>query len=139
RARFTAGYGRPYWSWIGVETAPLSGLGGIGYYTGLAATLPWLTLRAGSRYFYPYSRTLLAPSDHYEATDLQRVSGPAGDYVAYEAEATVTAPLSHGSVFGVLTGMRTELVPEGYYLYEESLKVIMAPPYAWRARLGYLL
>jgi hypothetical protein len=29
-------------------------------------------------------------------------------------------------------------VPE-YYLFEESLRVVMKPPYAWRARAGYLL
>jgi hypothetical protein len=139
RAKFMAGYGRPHWSWLGVEAAPLSGLGGVGYYNGLAAALPWLTLRAGTRYFYPYSRTLLAPRERYEASYLQLDSGPAGDYVAHEAEATLTAPLGHGSAFGVLSGIRTALVPEGYYLYEESLKVIIEPPYVWRARAGYLL
>src|SRR5690606_30020735 len=41
RPRFTAGYGRPHWSWIGVEADPNVGVGGLGYYSGFVAALPW--------------------------------------------------------------------------------------------------
>ena len=139
KPKFAAGYGRPHWSWLGVESYPSLGLGGIGYYTGLWASLPWLSVRVGNRYFYPYSHTLLPPRDSYTQTDIDLVSGPAGDYMAYEAEAAAATALGHGSLFAVLTGMRTALVPDEYYLYEESLKVVMSPPYVWRARAGYLL
>lgn len=139
KPQFAAGYGRPHWSWLGVEAYPSVGLGGLGHYTGLRVSLPWLSLRAGSRYFYPYSHPLLRPRDRFTQTHLDLVGGPAGDYVAYEAEAAAATGLGHGSVFAVLTGMRTALVPDGYYLYEESLKVVMAPPHVWRARAGYLL
>lgn len=139
RPKFSAGYGRPYWSWVGVEGYPVVGLGGIGYYSGVAFTIPGLILRAGGRYFYPYKHRLLEPREHFSHTRIDLVSGPAGDYVAYEAEAAGTAPLGPGGVFGVLTGIRTGLVPEGYYLYEDSLRVVMKPPYVWRARAGYLL
>lgn len=139
RPKFAAGYGRPHWSWVGVEAYPSVGFGGLGYYTGLAAALPGFTLRGGTRYFYPHSRKLLEPQSHYTRTDIDLLAGPVGDYVAHELEATTAAALGPGSVFGVFTGIRTSLVPEAYYLYEDSLKVVMAPPYAWRARAGYLL
>jgi hypothetical protein len=139
RPRFAAGYGRPFWSWIGAEAYPLLSLGGIGQYVGGAVAVPGLTLRAGGRYFYPFTRALLVPSEDYTGTDIDLREGPRADYLAYEAEATATAPLFSGSIFGVLTGYRVTRVPDGYYVYEESLRVVMKPPYVWRARLGYLL
>lgn len=139
RPRFMAGYGRPHWSWIGVEADPSLGLSGTGYYSGLAATLPWLTLRGGSRYFYPYSRKLLEPREAYTRSDIGLVDGPAGDYLAYELEVAGAFALGPGSLFGVATGMYINLVPPNKYVYEDSLKVVVAPPYVWRTRLGYLL
>jgi hypothetical protein len=139
RPRFAAGYGRPFWSWLGVEAYPLLSLGGVGQYFGGAAALPGFTLRGGARYFFPFERALLLPRDGYARTDLDLGEGPRADYLAYEAEATATAPLFSGSIFGVLTGYRVTRVPNGYYVFEESLRVVMEPPYVWRARLGYLL
>lgn len=138
RPRFVAGYGRPHFSWFGVEAHPSLGFSGSSYYTGLNLTLPRFSLRAGSRYFYPYSRRLLEPREEYERSDIGLNVGPAGDYLAYEVEGTTAVPLGHGSLFAVATGMRIELVPDGAYVYEDSLKVVVAPPYLWRARLGYL-
>jgi hypothetical protein len=139
RPRFTAGYGRPFWSWLGVEAYPMLSLGGVGQYFGAAAGLPGLTLRTGGRYFFPIERSLLLPRDGFTRTDLDLGEGRRADYLAYEAEATATAALFNGSIFGVLTGYRVTRVPSGYYLFEESLRVVMKPPYVWRARLGYLL
>ena len=139
RPRFTAGYGRPHWSWLGVEGAPSLGLGGLGYYSGVAAALPWLSLRAGTRYFYPFSRRLLEPKDEYERSDIGLLVGPVGDYLTYEAEAAGTLPLGPGSIFAVATGMYISLVPPDLYVYEDSMKVVTAPPWLWRARAGYLL
>jgi len=139
RPRFAAGYGRPFWSWLGVEAYPALALGGVGPYMGAAAVVPGLTLRAGGRYFYPFSRSLLTPRDHFTRTDIDLAEGPKSDYLTFETEAAATAPLLSGSVFGVLTGYRVSHVLPDYYLFEESLRVVMKPPYVWRARLGYLL
>jgi hypothetical protein len=139
RPRFYAGYGRPFWSFVGVEAYPALSAGGIGSYFGGSFALPGFTLRGGARYFYPLTRTLLSPDEHFTRIDLDLEQGPTADYLAYEAEATVTAPLFSGSVFGVLTGYRLGLVPDGYYVFEENLHVIAEPPYVWRARAGYLL
>ncbi|HEX6273008.1 MAG TPA: hypothetical protein VFZ53_08210, partial [Polyangiaceae bacterium] len=45
RPRFAAGYGRPFWSWLGVEVSPTLAFGGVGSYVGAAAVVPGLTLR----------------------------------------------------------------------------------------------
>jgi hypothetical protein len=139
RPRFAAGYGRPFWSWLGVEAYPALALGGVGPYVGAAAAVPGFTLRAGGRYFYPFSRSLLTPREHFTRTDIDLAEGPKSDYLAFEAEAAATAPLFSGSAFGVLTGYRISHVLPDYYLFEESLRTVMKPPYIWRARLGYLL
>lgn len=139
RPRFGAGYGRPFWSWIGVEAYPLLSTAGLGHYFGAAASIPGLTFRVGGRYYRPFGGSFLPPKDHFTRSDIELVTGPTADYVAYDGELTGTVPLHYGSVFAVLSGVRTALVPEDVYLFEESLRVVMKPPYAWRARLGYLL
>lgn len=139
RPRFLAGYGRPFWSFLAVEAYPMLSLGGIGPYFGVSAAVPGLTLRGGGRYFYPFTRTLLTPQQHYTRTDIERLEGPKADYLAYEAEAAATAPLFSGSIFGVLTGYRVQGVADDYYVFEEGLHAVMKPPYIWRGRLGYLL
>jgi len=139
RPRFVAGYGRPFWSWVGVEAYPALSLGGVGQYFGASAGVPGLTLRLGGRYFYPFSRALLPPAEHYTRTDIELAAGPKADYLAYEGELAATAPLFRGSVFGVLTGYRVSMVEPGYHLYEEGLRAVMEPPYIVRARAGYLL
>jgi hypothetical protein len=138
RPKFALGYGRPYWTWIGLEAYPLVSLGGLGQYAGIGAALPGVNLRVGGRYFYPFSRSFLTPKDSFTRTDIELLDGPKADYLALESELTFTLPVPAGSAFAVLTGYRTFLVPDGYYLLEESLRAVMEPPYIWRARLGYL-
>jgi hypothetical protein len=139
RPRFIAGYGRPFWSWLGVEAYPALSIGGVGQYFGVSAGVPGLTLRFGGRYFYPFSRSLLPPAEHHTRTDLELAVGPKADYLAYESELAAAAPLFRGTVFGVVTGYRVSMVEPGYHLYEESLRAVMEPPYIVRARAGYLL
>jgi hypothetical protein len=139
RPRFTVGYGRPYWSWIGIETYPLVSLGGLGHYVGLGAALPGITARVGGRYSYPFSDHYLPPQATYTRIDVERARGPRADYLALEAELAATLPVLVGSAFAVVGGYRIELAPDGYYLYEESLRAVMKPPHIWRGRLGYLV
>lgn len=139
KPRFAVGYGRPYWSWVGIEAYPLVSLSGVGHYGGVAAAVPGFSVRGGARYVYPFNRTLLPPKDSYERIDLELERGPRADYLALEAEATATAPVWGGSAFAVLTGYRVGSVTDDHFLFEESLRAVMDPPYIWRARLGYLL
>jgi hypothetical protein len=139
RPRFAAGYGRPYWRWVGVEAYPLVSLGGLGQYAGVAAALPGVSARFGGRYYYPFSRSFLVPRESFSRLDIERLDGPKADYLALEAELNGTAPIPGGSLFAVVSGYRTFLVDDGFYVFEESLRAVMEPPYIWRARLGYLL
>jgi hypothetical protein len=139
KPRFAFGYGRPFWSWLGVEMYPLTSLSGVGGYGGINATLPGISFRTGARYYYPFSRTLLKPASSFDRSALDILRGPKGDYMALEAELTGTIPLFAGSLFAVLTAYHTALVPRDHYLFEDSLRAVMKPPYIGRGRLGYLL
>lgn len=150
KPRFAFGYGLPHWRWFGLEAYPLLSLGGVGHYAGIAAAVPRLQARAGSRYYYPFSRELLPPQASFNRTEIELLDGPRADYLSLEAELVGTLPVPAGSLFGVLTGyyiptgsggsgLDSFLVEEGFYLYEETLRTVMKPPYIWRARLGYLL
>jgi hypothetical protein len=139
KPRFALGYGLPYWRWIGLEAYPNVSLSGLGHYAGIGAAVPGLQFRAGGRYTYPFSRYLLVPDSSFSRTDIELRDGPRADYLSLEAELSGTVPVPAGSLFAVLTGYRTALVPDGYYLYEENLRQVMKPPYIWRARLGYLI
>jgi hypothetical protein len=138
KPRFALGYGLPYWRWIGLEAYPLVSLNGLGHYAGIGGAIPGLQFRAGGRYTFPFSRFLLTPRSSFTRMDLEVRDGPRADYLSLEAELSGTLPAPAGSLFAVLTGYRTALVPDGYYLYEENLRQVMKPPYIWRARLGYL-
>jgi hypothetical protein len=139
RPRFAVGYGRPYWRFAGLETYPLASLNGVGYYAGLSAALPGITLRLGGRYSYPYSMYYLLPQSSFSRLDLERQEGSKAEYLALESELNATVPVFVGSAFAVLSGYRIEMVPDGYFIYEESLRQVVKPPYVWRARLGYLV
>lgn len=139
RPVFIAGFGRPFWQWLAVETYPLLSLRGLGHYAGFSGGVPGLTFRLGSRYFYPFSRTFLKPRSHYTRSDIDVLKGPRAEYQTFEGELNATMPLLSGSAFGSILAQRIQLVPEGYLLFEESLRVIAKPPWVFRARVGYLL
>jgi hypothetical protein len=139
RPVFIAGFGRPFWQWLGVETYPLLSLRGLGHYVGVSGGVPGLTFRAGSRYFYPFSRTFLEPRSHYTRSDIDVLKGPRAEYQTFEGELNATTRLWSGSAFGSILAQRIQLVPEGYLLFEESLRVIARPPWVFRGRFGYLL
>ena len=136
KPKLAVGYGRPYWSWVGIEAYPALSLHGVSPYGGVAAAVPGLAVRAGARYVYPFTRTLLPAKDSYERVDLELERGRRADYLALEAEATATVPVWGGSAFAVLTGYRIGSVPDDQFLFEESLRAVMDPPYIFRGSLG---
>ena len=138
RPRFSAGYGQPYWRWLGIEAHPIISAGGLGHYLGLGGAIPGIAVRVGARYTYPFARDFLRPQNSYTRLDTERRETTRADYLALESEITATVPVAVGSAFAVLTGYRAELVPDGYFVLEENLRAVLKPPYIWRARLGYL-
>jgi hypothetical protein len=137
RPRFSTGYGRPHALWVGLDANPIFSSEGIAGYLGLRFDLPFVNLRAGGRYWYTFRRSFLLPDESYSVEDIELREGPPSRFLTWEAELTTNVPLGRGvliaeGAFSLVTG-----VPDPYNVYEETLRVVVDPPYVWRARVGY--
>jgi hypothetical protein len=139
RPTLAAGYGKPHHKWAGVEGGSGISLGGVRYYAGIRGVWPGIQVRVGMRYEAPIQQFFLPPQEEYFREDIETEDAPASKYLAAEAEITGAWPMPGGSMFGVLSGYYIGGVPDPLYVFEESLKTVVAPPWMWRARLGYLL
>jgi hypothetical protein len=139
RPRFSAGYGRPHDGWVGLDTNPIFSAEGVAAYAGLRFDLPYFNLRVGGRYWYTFRRAFLLPDDSYTVEDIELRRGPRSKFLTWEAELTTHLPLGPGNVLLELAGSRVTGVPDGYFVYEETLHVVVDPPWVWRTRLGYML
>jgi hypothetical protein len=137
RPRVSLGYGHPFWTWIGVDANPQISNNFLGAYAGLRAALPFVDVRGGWRYVFPYNRSYLAPQDHYSRLAIEDRTLARSTYTALEAEVSGGVPVGPGSILFVGTVNRMSGVPAGTYAYDENLRVIVGPPNLWRGRLGY--
>ena len=137
-ARLQAGYGKPHFSWVGAEGGARVGLGSERFYAGFRARHPGINFRVGVRYEAAVQQGFLPPQESYERVDLETECCGLSRYLAPEAEVTATVPIPYGSIIGVVTGMAVALTPSDFYVWEQSLRTVIAPPWVWRARLGYL-
>jgi hypothetical protein len=137
RPRISTGYGRPHALWAGLDANPIFSSEGVAGYLGLRFDVPFVNLRAGGRYWYTFRRSFLVPEASYSVEDIELRQGPRSRFITWEAELTANVPLGRGVLLGegsfsLVTGV---LAP--YYVYEETLRVVVDPPYVWRARVGY--
>jgi hypothetical protein len=139
RPRLTLGYGKPFVLWTGIDMNPIATGSGLGAYGGFRVQVPWFDVRVGARGFRAFDHHFLTPQHSYNSVDLQNTAGPQSQYVTLEAELSGGIPAGPGSVLLVLTASSVQGVPSGYYVYEETLRVITDPPAIYRARVGYAL
>jgi len=139
RPRFSTGYGRPHSRWFGVDVNPIFSSEGIATYAGLRLELPLFNLRAGARYWNTFQRSFLEPRERYSVEDIELRQGPKSTFVTWESELTFNVPIGPGWVLVELAGSYVTGVPDAYYVYEETLRVVVDPPWVWRTRVGYTL
>src|SRR5690606_13574265 len=137
RPRFSGGYGRPHDLWVGIDTNPIFSSEGLAGYLGLRFDTPLVNLRVGGRYWYTFRRSFLVPEASYSVEDIELRVGPASRFLTWEAELTTNVPLGRGvllaeGALSYITG-----VPDDYYVYEATLRVVADPPWVWRTRVGY--
>ena len=137
RPRLAVGYGRPFYRHLSIEGQPLISPSGAGVYFGAKGAVPFLEMRTGVRYFAPFDRSLLTPRNSYQRVEIEEKDGPTAAHVALEAEMAGAVPLPSGGPFWVLSVYHIPGLQEGFNLYEESLKMVIKPPWVWRARIGY--
>lgn len=139
RPRLAAGVGRPHHSWIGLEANPLISGEAVGGWAGLRGALPFADLRLGARYQYAFRRSFLLPQPTYSRDEILNREGPHSSYVSLEAELSGYLPAGPGLVLFELAGTAVQGVEEGHYVYEETIRVVLNPPFVWRVRAGYAL
>jgi hypothetical protein len=137
RPRVSVGYGKPFTTWLGLDANPLVVSGGYGAYGGARFAMPYGDLRVGARYFGAFQHAYLDPQDHYSRLDLDSTLHETAKYTTLEAELTGAIPAGPGDVLLLGSISNVVGVPNGLYVFEETLHVITAPPVVWRARAGY--
>lgn len=139
RGGVAAGYGKPHWTWIGLEgSSAVSPSGGVAY-GGIRLASPYIDVRAGARYTFTASSHFLVPRDTYERHDIDDEVGPKLRYVTLEAEVAGGYPLLGGAVFGIVGIYHPTGTPEGWNMFDQTLQIVASPPVLWRARAGYLV
>ena len=138
RPQIAVGYGKPHWSWVGIEGYSSTSIGGGVEYIGLRAATTFIDARVGARYNFSVEQDFLEPQDDYTREDSELEVGPQSRYVSLEAEITGSVPVPGGTLFAVASGYYITDTPPGWYVFEDALRIIVDPPWVWRARLGYL-
>ena len=137
RPRISFGYGRPFTSWVGVDANVIGQTNGLGAYGGLRIEVPHFDLRVGPRFFSSFEHTYLDKKDSYARIDLERDVSNLARTLTWESELDLGFPVGPGKL--LLRGSISYVtgVPDDKYVFEETLHIITAPPWVWRARLGY--
>ena len=138
RPTLSLGWGKPHHEWLGADVGSSIGLSSSRLYTGLRGVLPGVSLQIGARYESATAQNLLPPQEEYQREELETDKTPPSRYLSIESELSAAVPFPGGSLIGVLSGYALTGELEGLYVFEENLKVVVAPPWLWRARLGYL-
>jgi hypothetical protein len=137
RPRVALGYGKPFTSWFGIEANPIAQTTELAAYAGLRLEIPYFTVRAGPRVFRAFTHTYLARQTSYTRLELETGSGQPAHAVTYEAEVDLAIPAGPGDIIGRGSISYMTGVPDGDDVFDETLHVIVQPPWVWRGRLGY--
>jgi hypothetical protein len=137
RPRVAIGYGKPFTSWVGIEANPIVTTGELAVYGGVRLELPYFDFRLGPRFFRAFDHTYLPDQPSFTRLELETSNGRQATATTYEAEVDLSIPLGPGSIVGRGSISYVTGVPDGEDVFEETLHVIVRPPWVWRGRLGY--
>ncbi len=138
RTELDLGYGKPHHMWIGAEVDTSLSLKGLGAFGGLRANAPWGFVRFGPRWWTGTGQSLLEPAESYNRAQLDVNGELKSKYLSIDGELGFSIPLPVGAIGGLITAYGILAVPDGYYVFEDSLRAIIDPPFVGRARLSYL-
>lgn len=139
RPRLSVGYGKPHNLWIGWDANPIVNISAAGGYTGLRLHHPLADLRVGARYGVAYNRSYFEPQRSYRGREFALDNGSTASYLSWEAELTLQIPAGRrGRLVSETAATYVSRVPSHRFVLEETIRVIVDPPWVWRTRLGYL-
>lgn len=139
RPRVSAGWGMPFHAWIGADANPVANANSAGGYAGVRAALPFVDLRVGARQLFSYQRRYITPASSIDAYALESTVNGHGHSLAGEAELDSAIPVGPGRLLALASASYVTQVPDGDWVYEEALRVVVAPPWVLRARVGYAI
>lgn len=139
RPRLSLGYGKPFNTWVGVDLNPIVQSSGLGAYGGVRIAVPYSDLRVGARYFSAFSHSFLPEQGTYDRLDIDDTTRAKARITTLEAELTTAIPVGPGDIVALGSISDVLGVPDGSYVFEETLHIITAPPLVWRVRGGYAL
>ena len=145
RPRVSFGWGQPHHKWLGIDVNPTVSQNIVGGYGGIRLDHPWANFRFGARYAYPTNRGYLPIKEEYNNRDLETEDTPdamgnslgSATYTTIEAELTSSVGVGNGTIFGEFAVSYLTGIPDGFYAYEDTIKIIAAPGWIWRGRVGY--
>lgn len=135
RADLTLGYGKPYWTYVGVSTEAASSAELASLATRVRLAFVYLDLSLGYARIWSYRHTELPRED--TARDLKRGELADARYHAFSLVLAGLFPGPGGFFEWQLEGQHTLGVSADRLLYEEQLRVVMRPPWLLLGRLGY--
>lgn len=138
RPRLSLGYGRPFTQWVGFDANPIAATSHLGAYAGARVEIPHLDFRIGPRYIRSFERTFLPEQQSYSRIDLERNTGNPAVTLTFEAELDLSAKLGPGLILARGSASYITGVPDNRAVFEETLHIIVDPPFVWRARLAYV-
>lgn len=135
RGRALLGWGKPHWTWGGIELEGASTTD-----TGLAAVRARLALVVADvgvayRRTYAYRRTFVPEGDHFTTEGLE--GRPKAHYQSLDIDVWGLIPAGSGFVQWEVETVRLYGVRKGVDLYEEWLRAVVRPPVTTDARLAY--
>jgi hypothetical protein len=138
RTELDLGYGRPHFQWAGVEIASGISLKGMSFAAMARAQAPWGHVRIGPRFFTGLSQKLIPDVDIVTKPMLEVDAGLRSKYLSLDGEVNVNIPLPVGTL-GILASVIGLFgVPEGYLVFEDSLRTVVEPKFVGRGRISYL-
>jgi hypothetical protein len=135
-----AGYGKPHWTWIGIEGYAITTTEFGGGYAGVQANMAVLMLQAGVREFLSYDKSELAPQKKYSKSDLNLSPGEVrAQHWSFEVKLSGLVPLSPFYAFLELVYSRMLDPPAENHVFDEYLRCVLGSPNTFSARIAAAL
>jgi len=137
RPRFSAGYGRPHYDWLGLDVVPTVSFSAAGGYAGARVEGKFAQIRTGLLYQYSFSRSFLPAAPSYDRRDIDVLDGPRASYFLWDSELEVYLPLGPVRARYQMQPVVADGIPADHNLYLDNLRVVAGPGLTLRQRLGF--
>jgi hypothetical protein len=136
RPRVSTGYGRPHYSWIGVDVVPILSTSAVGGYMGGRVEGNYFELRSGMLFQYSFNRSYLPAASNYGRRDIDIIEGPRAQYWLWDSELELYLPLGRVKLRSQTQPVFAGGLPEDHNLYIDTLWVVAGPGLTLRERFG---